>query len=156
MGKYGKWLLSIYQKGKLKLEDLYKASEYLSTFKLYSNKIEQKDINQYGSLQDLYRVVKPYIDNPHQATSKSDEIRRIKDGAEKAYEDEKWLVIIPHTKEAAIEYGKGTQWCTAATKSNNYFDFYNEDGNLYINILKGTNKKYQFHFESNQFMDVND
>ena len=156
MGKYTDWMIRLYRSGNLKMEDLYKATEYLEAFHKFKNRIEKKDIGQYQSLPELYRVVRTFIDNPDQATSKSDEIRKIKEGAEKVYEDDEWLVIVPHTKEAAIEYGKGTQWCTAAKESYNYFDYYNNDGPLYININKKTGRKYQFHFETGQFMDEND
>lgn len=156
MGKFGKWLLNLYQKGALKNEDLYKAKDYLSTFVKFNAKINQKDINKYSSLPELYKTIEPFISNPEQSTSKSDEVRKIKEGAQKVYEDAKWLVIVPLTQEASCYYGKGTQWCTAADVSDNMFDYYNEKGNLYINILKGTNTKYQFHFETNSFMDEHD
>ena len=158
MGKYSKWLLSLYLRGNLKTEDLYKATEYLSAFSKFINKIQVKDINQYKSLPQLYNTVKPFIEDPNQATSHSDEIRKQKlEGAEKVYEDEKWLVIVPKTKEAAIQYGKHTQWCTAATTSNNMFDYYkNQGATLYINIDKQDNRKYQFCFETQEFMDESD
>ena len=155
MGKYGKWLLSLYKQGKLKEEDLYKANDYLRCFIDYHNVIQDKDINKIKSLQELYDVVRPYLDG-NVSTSKSDEVRRIKEGAEKVYEDNDWMIIIPHTEEASCYYGKGTQWCTAAEKSFNYFEQYNEQGPLYINIDKRTNEKYQFHFETDSFMDETD
>ena len=155
MGKYSKWLLALYTGGNLKLEDLYKATQYLTTFHKYKQKLDRKDIGQYKSLTDLFQAIEPYSDNT-KAASHKEEIRKIKEGAEKVYEDNEWLVVIPHTKAAAIEYGKGTQWCTAATESYNYFEHYNNQGPLYININKKTGDKYQFHFESEQFMNVND
>ena len=155
MGKYSKWLLVLYTSGNLKLEDLYKATEYLTTFHRYKAKLDRKDIGQYKSLPDLYDAIEPYADNT-QAASHKEEIRQIKQNAEKVYEDNEWLVIVPLTKEAAIEYGKGTQWCTAATTSNNMFKYYASEGKLYININKKTGRKYQFHFETRQFMDEND
>lgn len=148
MGKFGKWLLALYKNGNLKMEDLYKASEYLSYFVKFNARIQDKDINHYTSLPALYNAVKPFIDDPDQATSHQDEIRRIKEDAEKFYEDDRWLVIIPLTKEASCYYGKGTQWCTAADRSENMFDSYNSKGRLYINIDKKKNRKYQFHFET--------
>lgn len=154
MGKYSKWLLNLFKRKQLRLEDLYKVEEYLETFDKYKNKIEIKDINKFKTLPQLYDVVKDYI-NSDEATSKKDEIRRIKKDAEKVYEDDEWLVVIPKTEEAACFYGKNTQWCTAAD-NNNQFDYYNRDGKIYININKYTNKKFQFHFESRQFMDEND
>lgn len=156
MGKFGKWLLGIYLKGNLKTEDLYKATDYLSYFIKFNGKIQQKDIMKYKSLPELYNVVEPFISNPDQAATKSEEVRKIKEGAEKVYEDAKWMVIVPHTQEASCYYGKNTQWCTAATGSQNYFNYYNKKGLLYINILKGTDTKYQFHFETNSFMDATD
>src|SRR5690554_5291980 len=154
MGKYSKWLLNLFKRKQLRLEDLYKVEEYLQTFDKYKNKIEIKDINKFKTLPQLYDVVKDYI-NSDEATSKKDEVRRIKKDAEKVYEDNEWLVVVPKTEEAACFYGKNTQWCTAAD-NNNYFDYYNRDGKIYININKITNKKFQFHFESRQFMDEND
>lgn len=156
MGKYGKWLLTIYLQGKLKIEDLYKAKDDLTVFIKYQSKLEQKDINKYHSLQDLYSAIKPFVDNPQQAATKSEEIRQLKQGAEKVYEDNKWIVIVPHTQDAACYYGKGTRWCTAATGSYNYFDDYNKEGLLYINIVKGTDIKFQFHFETSSYMYASD
>lgn len=160
MGKYSKWLLGLYRKGKLKLEDLYKAKLYLTYFNKYLNRISIKDINRFKSLPELYNTVSEFIeaDNNNQsiATSKSDEVRRIKNNAKKIYEDANWLILIPLTREAAIYYGKNTQWCTAAERSSNYYDRYTKEGPLYINIDKKNNRKYQFHFESSQFMDEAD
>lgn len=152
MGTYGKWLLNLKRKG-LKNEDLYKANEYLSVFNKVKNKLTKKDINQYKSLPELYNSVKDFIEGNEDTRSKSEITRDIKNnGAEEVYKDDSWLVIVPKTKEAACYYGKGTQWCTAATKGNNYFDFYNNQGTLYIVIDKRNNKKYQFHLESKQYM----
>ena len=156
MGKYGKWLLSLYMNRELKLEDLYKATTYLKFFIKYYNVINDKDINKCKSLSDLYNIVAYYMRNDDVATSKSDEVRRIKEGAEKVYEDSRWLVIVPHTQEASCYYGKNTQWCTAASEGHNYFNHYNDQGPLYINIDKVNNEKYQFHFETDSFMDETD
>ena len=151
MGKYTKWLLGLVRRGGLTEGDLYEVTDMLGTFEKYKNRVEIKDVTRLRSLDDLYDVIKPFREG-NQAKSKSEERRMLKAGAEKVYEDDKWLIIIPHTKEAAKLYGKGTKWCTAADNSNR-FDYYNSDGPLYINIDKETGKKYQFHFESDQFMN---
>ena len=160
MGKYGKWLLNLYKQGRLKNEDLYKATDYLSYFVKYYNKITEKDINKLPDLPSLYNIIKPYkeaSDNGEEiATSKSDEVRKIKEDAEKVFEDNQWLVVVPHTQEASCYYGKNTQWCTAATDSYNMFNQYNNKGPLFINIRKADGKKFQFHFETNSFMDETD
>ena len=159
IGKYSKWLFRIYRdmvesvlKKRFVKEDLTKSTEYLKDFDRYKNRLSmsQRDINSYDSLSDLYLAIKSFRDTEKPITS-----RDIKSGAEKVYEDERWLVVIPHTKEASCLYGANTQWCTAARKDN-AFDEYAPSGNLYINIDKKNNRKYQFHFESNQFMDETD
>lgn len=155
LGKYTKWMLGMYRRGTFKRGDFNEAVELLAVFEKYKNRVQVRDITQLHSIGELYQVVKPFMKG-NQATSKSDETRRIKQGAEKVYEDSQWLVIVPHTMEAAQLYGKHTQWCTAAEKSDNMFEYYNENGTLYINIDKVNNRKYQFHFESNQFMDEQD
>ena len=147
MGKFGKWILNLYRNGKLKVGDTPELNYALSYFIKFYNKIEKKDINQYHSVGELYQVIKPFAEDPNQATSKTDANRKAKEeGAEKFYEDDTWLVVIPKTEEASCLYGKGTMWCTAATEGENKFNEYNQSGNLYININKKTGKKYQFFF----------
>lgn len=157
MGKYGKWLLNQYRQGNLDMNNLPKVRNTIDFFNRYNRQLEVKDINQYKNIDQVYDNVKNYMEDPSQATSKSDEVRKIKEmGAEKVYEDNDWIIIVPKTQEAATYYGKGTKWCTASTGSYNYFERYNNEGNLYININKNTGDKYQFHFESNSFMDAED
>jgi hypothetical protein len=101
-------------------------------------------------------VVKDYIGSD-EPTSKSDEKRQIKnEEIEKVFEDEDFLIMIPKTERASCLIGKGTQWCTAADKSNNMFNSYNNQGPLYVIIDKDNNNKYQLHFETNQLMDAED
>ena len=156
MGRYGKWLLGLYKGGRLKEEDLYKAKQYLSLFDKFKGRIERKDIGQYGSLPALYDAVRPFESGDISANN-SEEERRIKaNEAKRVYESPEWLVIVPLTREAACLYGKGTQWCTAAETSDNYFDYYNDQGPLYININRRDGSKYQIHFETRSFMDARD
>lgn len=157
MGKYSKWLLKLYGTNNLKLEDLYKATEYLSVFDKYSRRIEVNDINRYKNLPQLYNAVKSFIEDENQATSKQDELRKIKQqGAEIVFNSEEWEIIIPKTWEASKLYGANTQWCTASRDDDSYFKQYTKEGPLYINIDKKNNTKYQFHFESESFMDSTD
>lgn len=155
---YFNWLYSLLRNGNLKEEDYYKAKEYLGTFVKFYNRIpqEERDINKYKSLPELYNVVKDYIGSD-EPTSKSDEKRQIKnEEIEKVFEDEDFLIMIPKTERASCLIGKGTQWCTAADKSNNMFNSYNNQGPLYVIIDKDNNNKYQLHFETNQLMDAED
>ena len=155
IGKYSKWLLNLYKKGELNLNNSKYIKTLLLTFNKFINKINKKDINQYKNLEELSFALESYINNPEQATSKSDEIRKLKkEGSEVVYEDDIWKVIVPKTKIAAQYYGKGTEWCTS---SNDYgFGDFFSSYNLYININKQNKSKFQFHFEDSEFMDEED
>ena len=154
LGKYAKWLLNLYQRKRLKLEDLYKAMEYIALFDKTAkmNKLPDIDLDHYTSLAKMFQVIKPFA----KVTGKTEKLRKIKKNeAEKLYEDEAFVVIHPKTKLASMLYGKGTQWCTAA-KKNNSFRFYNRMGKLYIIIDKRNGKKYQFHAETESFRNEDD
>ena len=160
IGRYSKWLFRLYRElpivERFIEEDLPKATAYIKAFDRHKGRLPEnkRDINVYKSLSDLYLAIKPLVDRDKPIT-KMEVIKEIKSGAEKVYEDDRWLVVIPHTEAAACLYGAHTQWCTAA-REHNYFERYNKDGYLYINIDKRDNRKYEFHFESNQFMDETD
>ena len=74
---------------------------------------------------------------------------------EKVYEDADWVVYIPHTYEASRKIGGDTSWCTASS-DDRYFNMYTKEGPLYVNIRKSDGAKFQFHFPTGQFMDIND
>lgn len=157
LGCYAKWLLYIYLKNNLKLEDLYKATEYIQIFdKLKkSKKLENNDIYIYNTLPELFAIVSPYIET--HIISKNDEIKYTKlKEAKLFYEDDDWQVIIPLTHKSAQIYGENTQWCTASREASTLFHHYTQHGALYININKKTKRKFQFHFNSGQYMDEKD
>ena len=154
IGKYAKWLLNLYQRKCLKIEDLYKAKEYIAVFDKSAkmNKLADIDLNHYKSLPQMYMVIKPLI----KVKSKTERVQRIKEKeARKLYEDDTFVVIHPLTRAASCLYGKGTQWCTAARRSNCFYH-YNFMGDLYIIINKRNGKKYQFHPASENFMNEED
>jgi len=64
-------------------------------------------------------------------------------------------VLQANSKAAACELGRGTEWCTAATETENAFWNYATGGPLYV-IITDKMGKFQFSFDSNQFMDVHD
>lgn len=65
------------------------------------------------------------------------------------YEDENWRVLIPQDQASACYYGRGTRWCTAATKGQNLFGYYNSIAPILILLPKHpehAGEKYQVHF----------
>jgi hypothetical protein len=156
---YFMWIYKQLKNG-LKEEDFYKVKEYLRLFVKFINRIDsnKRDISKYNTIQDLYSVVKDFENNEDDiTTSKTSEIKKIKEEElDLVFSNSSWSVYVPLTERASCLIGKGTQWCTAAEKSNNMFDHYNGQGKLYVLINKDDNSKYQLHFESNQLMDEND
>lgn len=158
--KYLPWIAKIILNKSSKLEDGYKLKDYLATFDRAKGRLDRKDINAYSGISDLYSAIKDVDQDAKSGKQEKREEKEqlIKSGAaEQIYRDATLQVIHPKTKEAAVCFGRGTQWCTAATKSNNMFDQYNKLGPLYIiNLIGKKDGRYQVHFETGQFMDVHD
>jgi len=87
-----------------------------------------KDINSYKGLGILKAIL-------NQVDSKKTKKEEKLQGAEKIYEDENFLVILPKTKQASCHYGSNTRWCVAA-RDGNQFDNYSRRGTLYYIIFK--------------------
>jgi hypothetical protein len=169
LGKYSQWLLKIYKEKKLLLEDLYKANEYLKGFHSLKEKnlipLEQRDILKYNSLQQVFSVTNKIIGNNNVKDNKEIKFiadRTLIDSGEATlfYEDEKCLIVIPETLKSSKFYGEKSHWCT--TMGSN-FNYYNRKGKLYIIIFKSKlgetslpSRRLQFHFETEQFMNLND
>lgn len=162
MGKYAKLLISLFQKGGLQFEDLDKAKEYLEY--VYQHKIPV-DLGKIKQLGDLYNIVKDYIAKD---TRSLDEILKVlsQDEFNVLHNGEKWFIFQPLSEKAACYLGVSTEWCTTwgpyslnkkHKDRSNQFRNYSSKGPLFIMVNKNDfDDKYQFHFETNQFMDKND
>jgi len=165
------------------LEDLYKVTNDLKKFERFKNRIpqESRDVNKL-TVQSLYELVKDFS---LEKTKASKEEKKAASetyehpGGEIAYRGDKWTVAKIEDKgklgkDAACFYGgnylepsKGeTRWCTSSPGLD-WFNRYIKDGPLYVVIpnqwegKRGESSglpatRYQFHFPSNQFMDVAD
>ena len=148
------WDVKLEQLQKQFMEDLYKTTEDLQKFHRFKQQIpqEKRDINRISSFDELYDLTKEF--SLEQATTTKAE--RIRQDAELVYDGPNWEILIPKSEEASCHYGANTRWCTAGS-SNNYYNHYSKQGPLYIILnKKDPTDKYQFHFESNQFMDKED
>ena len=159
-GKYGRWLLSLFNKNNLKKEDLYKAKEYLEKFDKLKNKISNKDINTYKNLPDLYKV----IEETESKTPTKSELKRnvqktdLDKDAELYMETENFKIYIPKTYEASCKLGSDTQWCTATRSDRRYYESYTSGNDkLYIFInKKDPSEKYQWNTKERYTCDKND
>lgn len=135
--KYLVWIAKLYSDGKLKEEDFYKVPESLALFNKVQTKLAQKDIMQYKSLQDLFKAVEPFEDAEEQKSGKEkrkEERAEAIAGTDLVYDTADFKMYRLNTQQAACEVGRGTKWCTAATKSHNYFEDYTTGGTLYAVI----------------------
>jgi hypothetical protein len=154
--QYVQNLIKFYIAGE-QLEDLKStAVEYLTKFhKLKAKKqipSPRNDINRYANFGDFASVIDEYPDPEEKQEAPKGEAKEV-------YKDANVRIITPEDTEAACYYGQGTRWCTAATKGQNAFDYYNKEGPMYILIPtkpQYNGEKYQIHPASRQFMNQND
>ena len=90
-----------------------------------------KDINNY-TISSLGGVTSHFSE----LARKKEEEKKAKKDIDVVYEDQHLMVVHPKTRESSCKYGATTQWCTAATQSDNVFDSYSKKGNLYYHIWK--------------------
>ena len=164
-----KWALALYKKKSPRfMEDLYKLHKengtgYLDIIKRAKDRRiisgQQADLNQYKSISELGRFVSLLDIDKILGKTKGEISNAVNSAAEDIevpYEDDVWKVVIPKSYEASCYWGKGTEWCTATRETSDWYERYSSEGPLYININKQNGQKYQFHFESDSFMDQYD
>ena len=147
IGKYATWIGNLFVKGLIKPGDSWELKKALSIYD--QNKRSLLPIEKYTSLDALLG------DTLKLAQVAKKETPAHKEALEKVYEDNEWVVYIPHTYRASRQIGQDTHWCTASSNPS-YYKSYTQDGDLYVNIRKTDGAKFQIHFESSQAMDADD
>lgn len=166
LGNYGKWILNLYNKGKLSDDDYSEVPALLTQFNTYKNRIQNKDLNAYKSVADLYDAVSAVVNDDSMLSdrqkvrfNKNVKAGRVKVAAEDDYdtpfEDSEFVVYIPNTHEASMKLGKGTSWCTAH-ENDDYYTKYTDGNKLYIVVNKKTGDKWQFSDQTYEFRDSRD
>lgn len=161
VGTYGKWILNLFNKGKLDNEG--HVTDVLIRFNTEKNQLKNKDINTFKSLDELDAYLND--ESNYKELSARQKLRRTQTEVRKTevgkeadliFSNDNWEVWIPRTHTASCKLGQGSRWCTASTGSDYYFNNYNNKGPLFININKLTEHKWQFHSQTNSYMDEND
>ena len=156
--KYAQWILNLVARNSLPMEDGYKVTQYLTSFERLKPQlpVEQRDINRYRSLEALYDAIDDQtVDKSQRQISREydDEMNR---QAVTVFDDASYKIVIPTTEEASCHFGRNTQWCTAASESDNAFNSYYQMGDLYIILDKRNNRRWQYQVQENQLMDERD
>jgi len=89
-----------------------------------------RDIGQYKSVGDFMNGVQA-LQSQYGKQEKLD-----KGESEIVYNSKYATIYWPKDEQGSCYLGQGTQWCTASTRSANYFDQYNKDGPLVIVNMK--------------------
>ena len=103
-------------------DELHNLFSSLNRFDAISSNLTKTDINDYKNLNELISAIRDY-DNKTRRN-----FREVPGGVV-VYEDDRFFVVNPLTKDSSCYYGKGTKWCTAAS-TDDQFTKYNEDGKL--------------------------
>ena len=161
--KYVNWMIIRYLKNDIKrLEDIpARISPALKKYVGLQNKKklkpEHKDINKIKNIEDVIDEYKEETIDSRRDMAKSVEQAMYDNGdAKLIYNDSSYKVVIPVTYKASCFFGKNTRWCTTTNNDATFHNMYSKDGPLYIILHKPTNTRWQFHFESIQYMDEKD
>lgn len=162
-----KWFLNLYRRmGEGILEDIYKlrtsqGNGYLDIFdRLKKRRMINgisADLNQYKTIAELAKFVTSFDIDEVMGRTKgemSNAVHAAENDVKILYEDSEWKILTPNSYEASCYWGQGTEWCTATRETDEYYRRYTEKGPLFININKNNGARYQFHFETKQFMDA--
>ena len=59
--------------------------------------------------------------------------------ADKVFENDKCIVVVPHTYEASCKYGANTKWCTASNKTDSHWNQYTKSNVKFYYIIPKDN-----------------
>lgn len=162
---YTTWLVKKVADDLIKGEDIYKYKKYFNIFNRRKKEYPYSDINQYKTPQDITQFISKSIEidnkekqDPSQqkGVTRSDKYKEFYIGSVDGFN----VYELPKGRKdlygVSCELGSGTEWCTATGKTRSHFDEYISKGPLFIFIKPGSDEKYQFSYESNQFKDKND
>ena len=167
LGKYGKWILNLYNKGIIPEDDFDEITSLLNQFTIYRNRIANKDLNAYKTLDELSSALAEVVDDDSMLSDrqklrfrKNVKAGRVSIAAEDDYdvvfEDDQYIVYVPNTHEASMKLGKGTQWCTAHENPDWYERYTRNGGKLYIIKNKRSGNRWQYSDSTGAFLDETD
>lgn len=143
----------------IKSEDLEKIPNSLKQYEIYKNKIK-KPIDLFKTLPELdtelEKIKSLGIPTDKKVLDRYNLFEKYADkGLKKIFENADWIIAIPTKLECSVPFGEYTSWCTTSPHGKYYY-YYSDKGLLYILLNKKTGEFYQFHFETQSFMDASD
>ena len=128
-----------------KLEDADQIRDALETYERIKPQLQPNE-RDIGRFKSFYRF-EDFVDSKNSFDADDGEIKDDlnRSDVKVLYNGPLGTVTVPKSEEASCLLGKGTKWCTASTRGDNWFDHYNKKGDLIIYNEKPGNNKYQFH-----------
>lgn len=172
---YSRWIALRFLKDNQKLEDINEIlTNTLSVFaRASAARRVNGNIDTIRTFSDLYTVVEPFLLGDREVSANMDRKNKrntnvdtrvarqwdvddpMREQAKVLLDTDDYMVLIPETHEAAIYFGKNTNWCTTIPTASHYRS-YTQQGPLYIILRRKDGRRWQFHFETQQFMDERD
>ena len=152
-------------------------SDIMPDLEIYFQNLDlmpKKNLIELESFEELHQMVEAAKEEIH-ARQQERQYLDAEEGTEVLRDDGEVYIAALHNKGAACELGKGTDWCTAASGLDYFSDYYEPDDPLFFFKRKpktdpdmpefmqrghkahpAGEEKYQFHYGSEQFMNVRD
>jgi len=165
-GKYCPWIFRQYNKGNLDQSEYTNLKDALGFFLNNYKKYPKPDLGQYKTVEEFLTDTEAVGNRELTEKEKAKLLKKQAhhantDDKEFCVEDGDWEVWKPLTYPGSIslarEGGTKATWCTAYEGDDYYWRSYSRRGPLYIFLnTKNPNEKFQLHFESNSWYDIND
>jgi hypothetical protein len=101
--------------------------------------IEKPDLNQYKNLSTVKQSIKD--------ATLTKSIGKAKKEIKILYEDDKYMLFLPLSYDAASVYGRGTKWCVTQSE---YYYRYTDKGILAYFVEKDINRKIGLYYDMNE------
>jgi len=131
-----KWLEAEYPEGQAgpTADDI---EMYLDKFKTLKQRQllrgEESDILKWG--KNKWEDFKKFVDDQESKVAQVDVGKKAEKDATKVFENDKVLVVSPHTHEASKKYGKGSRWCVSSESTSTHWDSYRSQGAVFYFFL---------------------
>ena len=103
-------------------------------------RIKNKDINSYSFLK-----LKETVKEAEEKRKMSELKKEVKKQKTVIYDDDRWLVVSPHSWKASCYYGAGTKWCVTAKDTSNHWNTYSKNSTFFYVIDKTKTKKNKYY-----------
>ena len=137
--KYLEWMVKTWLGLGKPSEDVVTDVQVANIIKLFHKNIQRiknKDINSYS-----YDELKPVTKEAEEQRQKAELKKEAKKQKTIIHEDDRWLVVSPHSHKASCYYGAGTKWCITMKNAPSHWNKYSKRATFFFIIDKTKDQK---------------